>query len=400
MTDETRRTGGEPVFDPERAWERFARLTAREPVPAFWRQAAAGLQADEAATNIETSPEDRHKPHLINNHNSYKKDGVLQMPKSNLFRTPPQSPVAGAAGAAEAATLGTADGGWRTEKPAKRRLRRFATGAVAATLVIGLFTTPLGERALAAMQQTFRIQHMVGVGISADDLAAISSVLDHGSPEGDRSFDLAQYGSLTESGGGETRTVTWDEASRQMGAPLLRPENAAAPTYQPAGTLIFTLNVQAVNRLLTRLGSAGTLPEAADSKAIRLYIPAGVVTSGTLAGKPVKLLQFGKPELTMENGIDAAAIREAVLSLPVLPDSLRTKLAAIGDWQSTLPVPAREGSSANLRFDGHDAILSVDGQERYLLWLDESRMVLLSGDTQDFPSESGFLQAAEGLVRP
>jgi hypothetical protein len=250
------------------------------------------------------------------------------------------------------------------------------------------------------MQQTFRIQHMVGVGITADDMATISGLLDRGSPEGDRSFNLAQYGTLTQSGGGETHTITWSEAETRMDAKLLRLGNPTDPAYQPATTLTFKLNVNSVNRLLTRLGSTTTLPDEADGKVIRLHIPDGIATEGTLSGKPVRLLQFGKPELTVEDGIDAATVREAVLGLPVLPDSLRTKLAAIGDWQSTLPVPARDGVTTSLRLGGHDAVMTADGRNRYLLWLAGDRMGLLSGEMKDFPTESNFQRAAEELVQP
>lgn len=390
MANGAKKTGGEPVFDTDRAWDRFEGLAGREPVPAFWRQAEKGLRLDE--TRIEAR--------MDGNPNNHEKDGAVEMKQTEASRAAQESPVVGATGALSAARHNGADGAWRTESPAKRRLRRLTAGVAAAVMAVGLFTTPLGDRALAAMQQTFRIQYVVGVGITADDMATISSLLDRGSPEGDRSFNLAQYGILTQSGGGEALTITWGEAEKRMGAPLLQPGNPSAPDYQPATTLTFNLNVKAVNRLLTRLGSTTTLPAEADGKAIRLYIPGGIATEGTLSGKPVRLLQFGKPELTVEDGIDAATVREAVLGLPVLPDSLRTKLAAIGDWRSTLPVPARDGVTTSLRLGGRDAVMTVDGKDRYLLWLDKDRIGLLSGEMKDFPTESAFQQAAEELIQP
>jgi hypothetical protein len=390
MADEAKRTGGDPVFDTDRAWDRFERLAAREPVPAFWRQAEEGLRSDET----------RSQARLDGNQNNHEKDGAVEMKQTETSRVTQESTVVGATGTLSAVRHNEAHGVWRTERPVKRRLRRLTAGVAAAVIVIGLFTTPLGDRALAAMQQTFRIQHMVGVGITADDMATISSLLDRGSPEGDRSFNLAQYGTLTQSGGGETHTITWSEAETRMDAKLLRLGNPTDPAYQPATTLTFKLNVNSVNRLLTRLGSTTTLPDEADGKVIRLHIPDGIATEGTLSGKPVRLLQFGKPELTVEDGIDAATVREAVLGLPVLPDSLRTKLAAIGDWQSTLPVPARDGVTTSLRLGGHDAVMTTDGRNRYLLWLAGDRMGLLSGEMKDFPTESNFQRAAEELVQP
>ncbi|TMV49016.1 hypothetical protein FE783_15205 [Paenibacillus mesophilus] len=390
MADEENRTGGEPVFDTDRAWDRFERMTAREPVPAFWRQAEEGRRSAEAKT----------RARLDGNHHNHEKDGAVEMKQTETSRGTQGSSVGGATGALSAARHSGANGTWRTERPAKRRLRRLTAGVAAAALAIGLFTTPLGDRALAAMKQTFRIQHLVGVGISADDMATISGLLDRGSPDGDRSFNLAQYGTLTQSGGGKADTIAWGEAEKRMGAPLLQLGNSTDPSYQPATTLTFKLNVNAVNRLLTRLGSATTLPTEADGKVIRLHIPDGIATEGTLTGKPVKLLQFGKPELTVEDGIDAATVREAVLGLPVLPDSLRTKLAAIGDWQSTLPVPARDGVTTSLRLGGHDAVMTVNGKNRYLFWLAGDRMGLLGGELKDFPTESSFQRAAEELIRP
>lgn len=379
MANDARKAGEEPVFDTDRAWSRFERLAGREPVPAFWKQAAE---------------RPREIPDI------HEKDGAMEMKKTEAFQAAQEAPVAGTAGSRITARPIGANGGWRTERPARRTIRRWTAGVAMAAMAVCLFATPLGDRALAAMQQTFRIQHMVGVGLSADDMTTISNLLNNGSPEGDRSFDLAQYGSLTQSGGGTSRTVTWAEAEERMGGSLLRLGGSAAPDYQPATSLTFKLNVNAVNRLLTRLGGTTTLPAEADGKAIRLAIPDGISTEGTLSGKPVRLLQFGKPELTVEGGIDPATVRAAVLELPVLPNSLREKLAAIGDWQNTLPVPARDGVTTNFQLGGHDAVMSNDGRNRYLLWLDGNRMNLLSGKMKDFPAESAFRQAAEALIQP
>jgi hypothetical protein len=390
MAEDTRKTRKEPVFDTDKAWGRFKEQAVREPAPAFWRLTEDAQSIDEAASNVRMDG---------NSHNQVK-DGVADMKQTEVSQVTQEAPMIGATGILSAARDNKADGVWRTERPSRRRLRRLTTGVAAAVVAVSLFATPLGDWALAAMQQTFRIQHMVGIGITADDMATISDVLDRGSPEGDRSFSLAQYGTINQSGGGESHTITWDEAKKRMGPLLLQLENSADPSYQPATTLTLNLNVDAVNRLLTRLGSTTTLPAEADGKTIQLHIPDGITTEGTWSGKPVRLLQFGKPELTVEDGIDPTTIREAVLGLPVLPDSLRTKLAAIHDWQSTLPVPARDGVTTSLRLGGHDAVMTVNGKNRYLFWLNGERMGLLSGALKDFPAESAFLKAAEELILP
>lgn len=390
MADEAKRTGETPDYDTDRAWDRFEKLAARDPVPAFWRLAEEGQRTDDASIGGSWNGKQHNR----------EKDGAFDMRQSDKGQSiQGASAVAGTGTVYSGAAYGK-NGTWRTERPAKRRLRRLTAGAAAAVVAVGLFTTPVGDRVLAAMQQTFRIQYLVGVGFSADDLTAISDVLERGSPEGDRSFSLAQYGTLSQTGGGESRNLDWNEAERRMGSPLHRLEESSAPSYQPATTLTFELNVKAVNRLFARLGSKNFLPAEADGQAIRLFIPDGVTAEGSLSGRPVRLLQFGKPELTMEDGIDAEAVRKAILELPVMPDSLRTKLAAIGDWRNTLPVPAYDGVSTNLKLGGHDAIMTADGNRRYLIWLEGDRINMLGGDTKDFPTESDFRKAAEELVRP
>ena len=373
MADGRKRTGGEPVFDTERAWARFEEKAGgtNEELQARWER----LQYQ------------------------YEEEGAGEMKQTEVLGTVKETPAVMGEKMVEVKRY-VADSSWRAEKPGRRRLRRWAVGAAAAVVAVSLFATPLGDRALAAMMQTFRVQHMVGVGISADDLTAISNLLERGSPEGDQSFNLAQFGSLTQSGGGVSRTVSWKEANERLGGSLIQLQNAGEPEYQPESSLTFTLNVQAVNRMLARLGSPTLLPTQADGKAIMLHVPDGIASEGTLSGKPVRLLQFGKPVLTVEGGIDPATVREAILGLPVLPDSLRTKLAAIGDWQTTLPVPAYEGVTTTMKLGGHDALLVTDGNTRYVFWLEGERMGLLSGTAQDFPTEAAFRKAAEELVRP
>ncbi|MBB3114205.1 hypothetical protein FHS18_006323 [Paenibacillus phyllosphaerae] len=389
MADETKRTGGEPVFDTDRAWERFERMASHKPIPAFWQQAEDRMRSDEVRIEAQQN----------GNPENDKKDGAIEMTKTGA-NNGTLDPAVSQPETRKAIPYNAVSSVWRTETTSKRIVRRLTAGVAAVAIITGLFTTPLGDRALAAMQQTFRIHHIEGVGITADDMTSISNLLEKGSPEGDRSFNLAQYGSLSQSGGGQSLPLTWDEAAKRMGDSLLQLDNNTAPTYQPATTLTFNLNVKAVNRLLTRLGSTTTLPAEADGKEIKLYIPDGITTEGTLSGKPVRLLQFGKPELTVEDGIDPATVREAVLGLPVLPDSLRTKLATIGDWQSTLPVPARDGVTTNIQLGGHDAVMTVNGTNRYLLWLVGNRLSMLSGDTGDFQTASEFQQAAEELLLP
>lgn len=49
-------------------------------------------------------------------------------------------------------------------------------------------------------------------------------------------------------------------------------------------------------------------------------------------------------------------IRDALLAMPFLPDSLRTQLSSINDWQRTLVVPNVGGSSQEVDVAGAQGV--------------------------------------------
>lgn len=310
-------------------------------------------------------------------------------------------PMAGDGRVAEAAALP----GRRKAYPARRVDRWLrGCGAVAAVgaVLYGYFATSLGDRALAAMTQTFRIQQMVGIEMTAADLSALADKLEQGALSG-RTQGIAQYGTVSQTGGGPAREVTPAEAGKLLGFPLPAPADAVPMwQYKPATTVTLKLNVDAVNRLIQLLGGTSLLPKAADGKSIAIDIPAGVyapIASGSGAGI-AHIAKFGAPRLTAEDGIDPDAIRKAVLELPVLPESVRLQLAAISDWRNTLPVPNVEGVTRTVSLNGSDAVLGLLDGERFVLWLEGGQLTMLRGDAAAFPSDDAIIALAKERIAP
>jgi hypothetical protein len=273
-----------------------------------------------------------------------------------------------------------------------------AVGAV----LYGYFATSIGDRALAAMTQTFRIQQMAGIDMTADDLNALADKLEQGALNG-QTQGIAQFGTVSQTSGGPAREVTPAEAEKLLGFTLPAPAEAVPLwQYKPATTVTLKLNVDAVNRLIQLLGGTSMLPKAADGKSITIDIPAGVyapIASGSGAGT-AHIAKFGVPQLTAEDGIDPDAIRKAVLELPVLPESVRLQLAAISDWRNTLPVPNVEGVTKSVSLNGRDAVLGLLDGERFVLWLEGGQLTMLRGDAAAFPSDDAIIAFAKERIAP
>lgn len=64
------------------------------------------------------------------------------------------------------------------------------------------------------------------------------------------------------------------------------------------------------------------------------------------------MLQAMSPELDVPGNASPASVRDAVLGLPFIPDSVKRQVRAIDDWQHTFLVPDVEGSTQEITVDG------------------------------------------------
>ena len=389
-------------WDTARAWKAFEVRVNGEQAPDVWSRwsgqaSAETMKQDEVDTRLEednTMTTEQAAPTRAYSENA---DG------SPVSLRGGEGDGGAWTGIPERGTAGGAKPGARPYGRA-RRFRKWAAAAAACAALYGLLATSWGDRALASMMQTFRMQHMVGVDVSGIDFDGLAAKLEQGSPGG-QTFDIAKYGSVSQTGGGPSREVTQAEAEKLLGfqVPAIDAKAGSAMKlqYMPESTVTFKLHVDSVNRLIKLLGGTSLLPAAADGKAITIQLPAGVHGSLEAAGQGrMQIAKFGAPKLTVEDGIDPEAIREAVLELPLLPEPVRAQLAAIDDWRSTLPVPNAAGVATNMTLEGRDAVLAQQNGERYLMWLDQGQITLLSGDRAAFPTDEAIAAKAKELINP
>lgn len=258
----------------------------------------------------------------------------------------------------------------RDERRVSRHARRWGRAQIAAVavaaLVIASFAIAPVRNAAANLLQVFRVQKVQTVTISQADLQSIGTALEKGGH-----VDLQAFGEAWIDGAAsEPTTVTVAEAQAAVDFSIKLPTNqSGSPTLflQKAQTYRFKLHVAAINDALKTYGSDRTLPEALDGKTFEVSVPAIVLARygssnpnpAGQTGNPdgVYVGQARSPELVVPEGVDAASLRDVLLNLPFLPQSVRTQLAAVSDWQSTLLIPNVDGTAHDVTIDGVSAVV-------------------------------------------
>ncbi len=259
------------------------------------------------------------------------------------------------------------------EAPARRSAwSTYVAVAAAAALIVGAFAFAPVRSAAADLLRIFRVQNVQTVTLSQADLESIQTALKAGTGH----IDLKSLGEVWIDG---VRTppkpVALAAAQAAVDFPVVLPADAGgAPviTLQPAQSYRFKLHVPAINAALKAYGSDRTLPDSVDAKVFAVNLSPVVtarygsdpvaykkaLAAGATPGAPPVFVGEGRgPELVVPEGVDAAQLRDVLVNLPFLPQSVRDQLTAMKDWQSTLIIPNIDGTARPVTIDGTAAIL-------------------------------------------
>ena len=143
--------------------------------------------------------------------------------------------------------------------------------------------------------------------------------------------------------------------------------------YLPPGTSVADLRGAA--------SSAGAKPDSA-------------AVNRLLNGSGVLLLEAKSPELDA-TGVSADELRDFLLSLPGVPDATKAQLRSIGDWRTTLPVPAGPGSNLHkVSINGTPGVAGKNGGNHMVLWVKNGTVFAATGPKTD---ENGLLALARSV---
>ncbi|NTU71679.1 MAG: hypothetical protein HGB10_07675 [Coriobacteriia bacterium] len=327
-----------------------------------------------------------------------------------------------------------------TQEPTRTStVRHIGVGSIVAIAIGALL---LGSLAFAPVRAVasqflgiFRIQRMQTISVTQADLEQISKVMS----EGDGTVSLESLGDVTVKGGtGEPVEATMEDAQAAVDfdlRSLAAGEGTPTIALQPAMTVTFKLHVDKANELLESYGATNLFPKSMDGKEFMVHMPATVVmaygedvtsvesgqvdpdkgtaTDAALYRDPnlgLILAQTRGPQLTVPPGVDPLALRDVLLGLPFLPESIRSQLANVQDWQNTLLIPNVEGTTREIAVGGKPGVVispqagaaGMEGEQIapeetpvVVMWNDDGVMRAIGG----LGGEQRILSMAESLTR-
>jgi hypothetical protein len=100
-------------------------------------------------------------------------------------------------------------------------------------------------------------------------------------------------------------------------------------------------------------------------------------------GSGVLLLESRSPVLSA-SGVSPDELRDFLLSLPNIPEDVKTQLRAIGDWRTTLPVPVTPGSTLHkVSINGAPGVAGRNGTTNMVLWVNNGIVLAATGPKAD-----------------
>ena len=299
--------------------------------------------------------------------------------------------------------------------------------AVLALVVAASFALPPVRALAGQFLGIFRIQSFQTVTVTQADMDQMTRAMQAGSGH----VALDQLGDVwVEGGEPQARKTSLEAAQTAVDFPIRLPQGVAGTqtvVLQPAMTIKFRFHVDKVNALLDSYGADKTFSKDVDGKVFEVRMPATVVIGYGERGDTVQtnpdmefsdpgaslldstggtiVVQTRGPELVVPSGVDALQLRDVLLNLPLLPETVRKQLASVQDWQHTLLVPNVEGSTKDITLAGMPAVFLSPKTDpdmpqpvevpAAIMWQQDGVVVAVAG----VGGESKLLKIAESVAR-
>jgi hypothetical protein len=300
-----------------------------------------------------------------------------------------------------AVSSGKQEGGVTMRRPKMSRRRKWAVTAAAAAILGVVLATPVGNTAMAAILNQFRMQEAAVVNES--DLRNIFYQMNE---DGTISEAVNKFGTFTSSSGGFGGELPAGQMQEKLGYSPISGDMFDSITnvyvsHSQDATLI--LNVDAVNQALQRLGSDQLLPESVDGKPITLHMPESVnYDLSTGNNQWANLTQMNTPTIIVDPSIDVEEALKAVLNFPLLPDQWKTNLQQSRVLSGELPMPLLKGEFAEeLTIGGTLVIVNTneysEGPVYHATWVKDGQLFDFSGGNL-FKDKEKFLTQLQELI--
>ena len=244
-----------------------------------------------------------------------------------------------------------------------KRYRLAATAGVMALVLAASLSFSSVRSFAGEILTVFRVNKVQTININPQEMASMKDAIEKGTGK----VDIDNFGKIEVSGKNAVEEVSLEQARQSVDFSIKLPSELAGDYSGPVlhknsgGTASFTLDVDNANSLLSSLGSQKLLPKQLDKKTFTLIMPVSIGAEYKSNNGYAHLFvgQSRSPEMSVPEGAPVNEIRDALLSVPVLPDSLKQQLASVNDWQHTVLIPNIDGNSQEVTVNGVQGVFTT-----------------------------------------
>ncbi|MGZ7444163.1 hypothetical protein ACLD72_021720 [Paenibacillus sp. TH7-28] len=313
------------------------------------------------------------------------------------------APAVSAVASNEASQLTTeAPAPAKTSRRRASSARKWVAAAAAAVIFGAVLATPMGNNALAAILNQFRVQEIATV-----DSDTLESLFYQLTPGETFSKDNT-FGQFTTKGGTVQGEFTREQAASRLGYQLLSPDLTGGEEkvyISPSNEIAMKMNVKELNQAMQRVGATKLLPESIDGKAITLTLHERVnYDLNTDQGHWASLAQMQAPEITVDPTVDVEEALEAVLQLPILPANLKDQLQQTRILSGSIPMPYivdKNAKTDDLTIGGTKVLVEEREYssltDRTAIWIKDGQLFCFQGGSA-YATEADFMNKLKELV--
>lgn len=290
------------------------------------------------------------------------------------------------------------------KKPVKKWLSIATAAAVAGVMI----ATPIGDKALAAILNQFRMDEVTVV--NEGDVTDFFNSVSGGSNSSDF---INKHGSFTNAYGPELNNekLSLQEIEELTGLTAYENDIFNVESYYAftSQTITMKLNINEVNTTMARLGAKELMPESLDGKPITFHIPATLhqYYHADTDGEELyaSLSQQKLPSVEVDPTVSVEEAVKAVLDFPMLPDNLKTAIKSDSILSGKLPMPVfTDGDAEKVEVKEVPVVIveqdyvSSTGKPVYTAtWTQDGVLFNLSGDSL-FDSKDKLLAQVEEMI--
>ncbi|MCM3785118.1 hypothetical protein M3231_19270 [Neobacillus mesonae] len=303
----------------------------------------------------------------------------------------------------------------QNKKPVKKQAKKQASkkwiGIATAAAVAGvMLATPIGDKALAAILNQFRMDEVTVV--NEGDVLQFFTGVTEGSGSSQDFID--KHGSFTnEYGPGiNTEKLSLEEVEKITGLTMYKDEAFKGNDYYVSGsqTITMKLNIDEVNTTMKRLGAKELMPESLDGKPITFNIPATLYQYYNVEDKygvqlQASLSQQKIPTVEVDPSVPIEEAVKAVLDFPLLPDNLKSSIKSDSILSGKLPMPVfSNGTAEKVEVKGVAVVIEQPGYYgsngnlvHTAVWTQDGILYKLEGDV--FDTKDKLLTQVEEMIK-